>query len=128
MTDAHLDTLATRILDCAFKVHRTLGPGLFESVYQRCLRHELLKAGMNVRCEVMVPLNYDGTHLDFSFKLDMIVEESIIIENKAVESLHPIHAAQLLTYLRLTQAPLGYLINWNVRLLKQGIKRMVNDR
>jgi GxxExxY protein len=77
---------------------------------------------------VTVPLDYDGIHLDFSFKLDMMVEESIIIENKAVDTLHPIHAAQLLSYLRLTGAGLGYLINWNVPLLKQGIKRMANDR
>lgn len=86
------------------------------------------KCGLGVRCEVMVPLNYDSVHLDFSFKLDMIVEGSIIIENKAVESIHPIHIAQLLTYLRLSGNRIGYLINWNVPLLKNGIKRLVNDR
>lgn len=125
MPNADLNHLATRVLDCAFKVHRTLGPGPFESVYQACLRHELLRDRIDVRCAVGVPLVYDGTALDCGFQLDMIVEGSIIIENKTIETLHPIHTAQLLTYLRLTGTELGYLINWNVPLLKQGVKRVV---
>lgn len=127
MPNTALDALATRVLDGAFKVHRALGPGLFESVYKHCLKHELGKCGLRVRCEIIVPLDYDGVHLDYSLKLDMMVEDLIVIENKAVESLHLIHHAQLLTYLRLTGKELGYLINWNVPLLKHGIKRLVNS-
>jgi GxxExxY protein len=126
MHNTPLDDLATRTLDCAFSVHRALGPGLFESVYQACFQHELTKGGIAVRCGVALPLEYDGVRLDCGFQMDMVIEGSIIIENKAIESIHPVHMAQLLTYLRLTDTRIGYLINWNVPLLKHGIKRIVN--
>jgi GxxExxY protein len=127
MPSADLNALATRTLDCAFKVHRALGPGLYESVYQAGLTHELRKKRIVVRCAVAVPLTYDDVSLECGLQLDRLVEKLIVIENKAVESIYPIHLAQLLTYLRLTKCELGYLINWNVPLLKNGIKRLVNN-
>jgi GxxExxY protein len=121
-----IEQIATAIVDAAVKVHRTLGPGLLESAYQHCLAHELRQRGMRVECEVMQPIQYDGIQVDAGYRLDMLVEGCLVIENKAVEERLPIHEAQLLTYLKLRDCRLGFLLNWNVRLMKDGIRRMVN--
>lgn len=122
-----LEDVGKQIVDAAIKVHRALGPGLLESAYQACLAYELRKRGLRVACEVLLPVLYDGQQIDAGYRIDMLVEDVVIIENKAVERLLPIHQAQLLTYLKLRDCRLGYLLNWNVPLIKQGIKRMVNQ-
>ena len=122
-----LETIAKKIVHSAIKVHKTLGPGLLESVYQNCLNYELKKAGLNTRCEVPVPIQYGDIQMDIGFRADMIVEDSVIVENKTVDKIAPIHEAQLLTYLKIANIQLGFLLNWNVRLMKNGIKRMVNN-
>ena len=122
-----IEEIGRNIVHSAVKVHKALGPGLLESVYQQCLAYELGKAGLNVACEVPLPVKYETITLDIGFRIDMMVENVVVIENKTVETLLPIHEAQLLTYLKLTDSKLGYLLNWNVVLMKQGIKRMVNN-
>lgn len=121
-----IEQIATVIVDAAIKVHRTLGPGLLESAYQHCLAYELRKRGLQVKCELVLPVVYDGQQIDAGYRIDMLVEDCIIIENKTVDQLLPIHKAQLLTYLKLRDCRLGFLLNWNVKLMKHGIKRMVN--
>ncbi len=121
-----LNELSEKIIGCAIKVHRTLGPGLLESAYEVCLVHELRKAGLKVERQVSLPIIYEGIQLDAGYQLDVIVEDKIILELKAVENLLPIHEAQLLTYLKLANKKLGLLINFNVTLLKNGIKRKMN--
>ncbi len=123
---ARLERLATSVVNAAFQVHRALGPGLLESSYQVCLIHELRKQGVPIRSQVLLPLRYDGLEIDAGYRVDLLVDESIIIENKAVQALLPIHLAQLLTYLKLSGLKLGFLINWNVPRIKDGIRRMVN--
>ena len=105
----------------------TLGPGLLESVYQKCLTYELEKSGLKVACEVPLPVKYEEVNIDIGFRIDMLVEDKIIVENKTVEKIAPIHKAQLLTYLKMAKLNLGFLLNWNVTLMKDGIKRMVNN-
>jgi GxxExxY protein len=122
-----LEQVAKRIVHCAIKVHKALGPGLLESVYQKCLAYELKRAGLVVQCEVPVPVQYGDVKIDAGFRADMIVEDSIIIENKTVEQIATIHEAQLLTYLKLTNLNIGFLLNWNVSLMKNGIRRMVHN-
>jgi GxxExxY protein len=119
------EEVATIIVDAAIKVHRALGPGLLESAYQHCLAHELRKRGLRVETEVAQPVIYDGEQIDVGYRLDMLVENAIIIENKTVEEIAPIHEAQLLTYLKLRQCRLGFLLNWNVELMKHGIRRKI---
>jgi GxxExxY protein len=123
---AEMNDLTERIIGCAIKVHRVLGPGLLESAYEVCLAHELDKSGLNIKRQVSIPVVYDGIRLDAGYQLDLLVEDRIVIELKAVEKLLPIHEAQLLTYLKLANKKLGLLINFNVNLLKNGIKRRVN--
>jgi GxxExxY protein len=125
-TREELEAVARVLVDAMVKVHRALGPGLLESAYQTCLRHELCKRGLGVECEVSLPVEYDGVHIDAGYRIDMLVENEIIVENKSVQALAPIHEAQLLTYLNLSGRRLGFLVNWNVPLIKDGIKRMVN--
>lgn len=115
------------IVHSAIRVHKTLGPGLLESVYQKCLTYELEKQGHVIKCELPMPVLYDGIKIDVGFRADMLVDGSVIIENKTVERLAPIHEAQLLTYLKVSQMRLGFLLNWNVQLMKAGIKRLVNN-
>jgi GxxExxY protein len=122
-----LEQVAKQIVHCAIKVHKALGPGLLESVYQKCLAYELKRAGLVVQCEVPVPVQYGDIKIDAGFRADMIVEDSIIIENKTVEQIATIHEAQLLTYLKLTNLNIGFLLNWNVSLMKNGIRRMVHN-
>jgi GxxExxY protein len=123
-----VEVIAKEIVDSTVKVHRTLGPGLLESAYQRCLEYELRKRGRQVETEVWLPVIYDGQVIDAGYRIDMLVENTIVVENKAVAELLPIHKAQLLTYLKLRQLWLGFLINWNVNLIKNGINRVVNGK
>ena len=121
-----IEAIATQIVDSAVKVHKTLGPGLLESAYQTCLAYEQRKRGMMVECEVILPIDYDGLKLDAGYRVDMLAEECIIIENKCVEKVLPIYMAQILTYLKLRGCKLGFLINWHTPLIKDGIKRVAN--
>jgi GxxExxY protein len=123
----HENELATIIVDCAFKVHNTLGPGLLETVYRAALAYELRKRGLNVTVERGIPAEYEEVRLDLGFRADIIVENKVIIECKSIEALAPIHGKVLLTYLRLTNMRLGLLINFNVLLIKDGMRRVVNN-
>ena len=114
------------VLDSAYQVHTSLGPGLLESVYETCLAHEIRSRGLIVDTQIEVPLVYKDLRLDGGLRLDMLVEKCVIVEVKAVEAMNPVFKAQLLTYLRLANVRLGYLINFTVSHLKTGIKRMVN--
>ena len=122
-----IEWLGNSIIGAAIKVHRALGPGLLESAYQKCLEYELLKLGLRVDCELSLPILYESVHIDAGYRIDMLVENMIIIENKTVDHILPIHEAQLLTYIRMKRCRLGYLFNWHVPVLKDGIKRMVNN-
>ena len=115
------------IVQCAIKIHTALGPGLLESAFQKCLAYELEQHGHNVQCELYLPIKYGPITLNDGYRVDMLVEDLVIVENKTVEAIQPIHEAQLLTYLKMKQLGLGYLLNWNVPLMKQGIKRILND-
>jgi GxxExxY protein len=117
--------LTERIIGAAIEVHRNLGPGLFENTYEICLCREFDLRGMQHRCQVPLPLLYKGVRLDCGYKMDVVCEEQVVLELKAVEALKPIHEAQLLTYLRLSGYRLGLLINFHEVLLKNGIKRIV---
>jgi GxxExxY protein len=121
-----IEQIATQLVDAMLAVHRELGPGLLESTYQACLAHELRLRGIEVRCEVELPVHYRGLRIDVGYRIDMLVADCIPVENKSVQALAPIHEAQLLTYLRLSGRRLGFLVNWNVPLIKDGIKRMAN--
>ena len=118
--------IATAILDAAFKIHRALGPGLLESVYQATLGFELQRRGLRVIQQVGLPVHYEGIKLDIGFRVDLIVADKVIIEIKSVEALAAVHRKQLLTYLRLMNLRLGLLLIFNVELMKDGIQRVVN--
>ncbi len=120
-----LNNLSKIILESSIRVHVELGPGLLESVYEVCLLKELLEKGVKVERQVAVPIKYKGEKLDLDFRIDLLVENEIILELKAVESLMPVHEAQLLTYMKLFNSRLGFLINFNVPKLKDGFKRKV---
>jgi len=121
-----IEAVAKDIVDSAIKVHKEFGPGLLESAYQQCLAFELCKRGRKVLTEVVTPIVYDGHQIDAGYRLDMFVDDLIIIENKTVEAVLPIHLAQLLTYLKLKDCRLGFLLNWHVKLMKNGITRVAN--
>lgn len=123
-----LNEISGRIIACALKVHTAIGPGVLENVYQTCLRHELQNTGLTVQAQVALPVVYNDIHLDSGYRLDLLVENAIIVELKCVEALLPIHKAQLLTYLRLANKPLGLLLNFNVIHLREGIKRVLNNK
>jgi GxxExxY protein len=120
-----LEAVAKAVVDAAFRVHTTLGPGLLESVYEACLVHELHRRGVGVAAQVSLPIEYDGLKLDGGLRLDLVVDGQLIVELKAVEALLPIHMAQMLTYLKLSRRHLGLLINFNVPLIKDGIRRVI---
>jgi GxxExxY protein len=120
------EDVAHRAIGAAILVHRTLGPGLLESAYEACLVYELRKFGLRVEQQKPLPLVYESVKLDCGYRLDIVVEDCVIIEVKAVESLASIHSAQLLSYLKLSGCPIGLLINFHVPLLKSGIKRFIN--
>jgi GxxExxY protein len=117
--------LTSRILKAAIEVHKNLGPGLLESAYQACLAYELAASGLAFRQQLAIPLIYKEIKIREPYRLDFVVEGSVIVEIKAVEALHPIHEAQVLTYLRLSEIEVGLLINFNVLRLKDGVKRLV---
>ena len=127
MDEAALNGLATRVLDAAFAVHRQLGPGLLEAAYKACLVHEIRLAGLTVEVEVPVPVIYRGEKLaEIGYRIDLLVESEIVIEIKSLEAIAPVHQAQLLSYLKLSNRRLGLLINFNTQMLKDGIWRRVN--
>ena len=118
--------IAKVIVDAAFKIHTTLGPGLLESVYEAVLAFELRKRGLQVACQVAIPVFYEGIEMEVGFRADLILEDKVIVEIKSVEEGHPVHKKQLLTYLRLSGKRLGLLINFGAPLIKDGITRLVN--
>lgn len=126
MNKEQINKLSGIILDCSIEVHRNLGPGLLESVYEICLCKELSMKGINYQRQVLLPVNYKGEKLDADFRIDILVENEIIIELKAVEIMNPVYEAQLLTYLKLANKNLGLLINFNVPKLVDGFKRIIN--
>ncbi len=119
------ERIATQIVDAAFAVHKALGPGLLESAYEACVCRELSKRGIPFATQVALPVIYDGVRIESGFRLDLLVATRVIVELKAVEQMQPLYEAQLLTYLKLAGLRLGLLINFNVPLLKCGVKRMV---
>ncbi len=119
------ERVATQIVDAALKVHSTLGPGLLESVYEACLVHELERRGLSVRRQVAVPITYEDLRIDAGLRLDLLVEDQVIVELKAVEKLLPVFEAQVLTCLKLADRRLGLPINFNVSLIKDGIRRFI---
>ena len=121
------DLLSKGIITAAIEVHRNIGSGLLESAYERCLYKELDEAGIDVERQVELPVNYKGMCLNCGYRLDLVVNKLVIVELKVVRRLEPIHDAQLLTYLRLSGMKLGILLNFNVLLMRDGIKRVVND-
>jgi GxxExxY protein len=120
-----VEKVGKAVLDAAFKVHTVLGPGLLESVYETTMAYEIRKSSLNVATQVAVPILYDGQKLESGFRLDMLVEKCVIVELKSVETMNPVYEAQIMTYLRLSNVRLGFLINFNVKHLKDGIKRFV---
>jgi GxxExxY protein len=119
------DSLSNRVIGCALQVHRNLGPGLLESAYEQCMAHELSLADIAFKTQWPLPVEYKGLKLDCGFRVDMLVDDKLIVEVKSVEKLLGIHQAQLLTYMKLARIHIGLLINFNVVLLRQGIRRMV---
>lgn len=121
-----LNQITEKIIGCSIEVHRALGPGLLESAYEECLFYELTQAGFKLERQVSLPIIYKGVKLDCSYRMDLVVENLIIVEIKAVEHILPVHEAQLLSYLKLADKPLGLLINFHVPVLKNGLKRIRN--
>ena len=125
--EINLNEISGQVVDAAMKVHAALGPGLLENTYEACLKHELEKRGLRTEQQVGLPVEYDGVRIDLGYRLDLLVENQIIVELKAVERLTRVHEAQLLSYLKLSGKQIGLLINFNVARLRDGIKRMVNN-
>jgi GxxExxY protein len=121
-----LENIGKMIVNSAFRVHKQLGPGLLEKVYEACLSHELTKSGLGVKRQLNVPITYDGVTFNEALRLDLLVEEKVIIEVKAIEIVNPVWEAQIISYLKLLDKRLGYLINFNVPLIKNGIRRFAN--
>lgn len=121
------NTLSNRIIGAAIEVHRELGPGLLESIYEAALAYELVQDGMRVERQIGIPVQYKTERLELGFRADLIVDRAVPVEVKAIEKLMPIHEVQVLTYLRITRLKLGLLLNFNVGLLKSGIRRVVNN-
>ena len=119
------DQLSNQVIGCALEVHRTLGPGLLESTYEQCLAHELSLAGISFKLQCPLPVKYKGIKLDCGYRIDLLVNDELIVELKSVDQIMGIHQAQLLTYMKLFGAKVGLLINFNVEILKTGIKRFV---
>jgi GxxExxY protein len=114
------------IVNASFKIHKSIGPGLLEKIYEICLAHELRKAGLDVKRQVTIPIQYDGICFDEGLRLDLLVEDRVVIEIKSVEQVNPVWEAQIISHLKLTGLSLGYLINFNVPLIKKGIRRFRN--
>ena len=126
MEQARLNRISGVIVDAAIAVHTALGPGLLESAYEACLLHELRKRGLTVETQVPLPIVYDSVHLEIGYRIDLLVEDAIIVELKACESIAPVHRVQLLSYLKLSKNPLGLLLNFHAPLMRDGIVRMKN--
>ena len=122
----NVQSTAQQIVDAAIKVHSALGPGLLESVYETCLEHELVLRNLGVDRQVGVPIVYEKIRLEGGLRLDLLINRCVVVEIKAVDVLHPVHSAQLLSYLKLSEHRLGLLINFNVKRLVQGIRRIAN--
>jgi len=122
-----LDEIGKQIVDAAFEVHKTLGPGILESAYEACLKHELTLRGINFVSQKEVPLIYKGIRVDVAYRLDLLVEDMVIVEIKSTDRLTDVNLAQIISYLKLKDLRLGYLINFNVKYFKNGIKRVVNN-
>jgi GxxExxY protein len=118
--------ITRKIVTAAMKVHSALGPGLLESAYQACLAHELRKQGLTVATQVGLPVVYEGEKIELGYRMDLVVENAVVVEVKCVEAIHPVHEGQLLSYMRLSGIPVGLLINFYVAHLRDGIKRMVD--
>jgi GxxExxY protein len=121
-----VELLAKTVVNAAFAVHKELGPGLLESAYETCLSHELRLRGVEHQLQLPVPLNYKGIRVEIGYRADVVVEEKLLVELKAIDQLLPIHTAQVITYLRLKKFPLGLLVNFNEVLIKHGIHRVIN--
>lgn len=121
-----IESVAKNVVDAVYQVHKQFGPGLLESAYQSCHAYELRKRGHHVLTELKLPIHYGGQEFEDGYQIDELVDGLVIVENKAVESIHPIHMAQFITYLKLKNCKLGFLINWNVKLIKNGIQKVAN--
>jgi GxxExxY protein len=119
------DALSNRVIGCAIEVHKNLGPGLLESTYEQCLAHELIAADIPFKLQCPLPVQYKNTKLDCGYRVDLLVDNKIILELKSIDRILPIHEAQLLTYMKLANISIGLLMNFNVKYMKDGIKRMV---
>jgi len=122
-----LNEISGHVVDAALKVHSRLGPGLLESAYEACLAYELHCRGLRIARQVLLPIEYDGITVDAGYRIDLLVEGTVLVELKAVEAIGPIHRAQLLSYLRLSKKRVGLLLNFNVLHLRNGIERLIND-
>jgi GxxExxY protein len=122
-----LNDISGKIIECSIKVHRALGPGMLESAYEACLMYELKKQGLKVQHQLKLPIIYDEVRLETGYRIDLLVEDKVIVELKTVEKIIPVHESQLLSYLKMSDLKLGLLINFNVKLLKNGIRRVVNN-
>jgi GxxExxY protein len=121
------DTIGEQVLGCALKVHNALGPGLLENAYEACLAHEIGKSGLQYERQLTLPLVYDGVVIETGFRLDLLVAERVVVEVKAIETILDVHRAQLLSYLRFGGYRVGYVLNFNVALMKNGISRVINN-
>ena len=122
------EEVAHHIVDSAVEIHTALGPGLLESVYRRCLVYELSLRGLNVYAEYPISIHYKEVVLDCGYRADLLVDDCILVENKTVDAIHPVHRAQLLTYLNLSGRSIGFLLNWKVMRIKNGIQRMIRQK
>jgi GxxExxY protein len=125
MIPMNIEDVFRKVLDCSFKIHTALGPGLLESVYVECLNYELIKSGLIVEKQKPLPLIYENIKLEAGFRIDLLAENKVVVEIKAIDSMADIHMAQILTYMRLSDCRLGLLVNFNVMHLKDGIKRVI---
>ena len=128
MITARTEEIAKIIVNSAYKVHKELGPGLLERVYEVCLAHEISKVGLDVKRQIDIPIVYDGIEFSEGLRLDLLVEDCIIVEIKAVETINPVWQAQIISHLKLLNKDIGFLINFNVPLIKSGIKRFINTK
>lgn len=124
----HINEITRQVIAAAMKVHSTLGPGLLESTYEACTQHELRKAGLGVQTQVQLPVVYDGLKIELGYRIDLLVEDAVIVELKSVDTFHPLHEAQIISYLKLSGKNVGLLINFNVAHLRDGIRRIVVGR
>lgn len=120
-----LSDVTGKIIGCCIEIHRELGPGLLESAYEECLAYELKRSGLFFERQKPVPVHYKEVHLDYGYRMDFVVENAVVVELKSVEALNPIHEAQILTYMKFAEKKVGLLINFNVLILKNGLKRFV---